>query len=1178
MRGLWVLVLWWASAEAATILSRSPVVDVIDGVVQRTQTIVIQCTAADYNQATNFAITLANGTNATLTATCGQVEYTIGMTQAGVVPRQVRTVSRELCSLWSSALANETTATILGSAPTTTGGGPAGRRLLYSGMDFLDDVEDFAVGTACGNPVTAGAVEVATHRCSGGGGVSQEQLDALRVQQENFVNASNNRLGKLEAFMEVSKEWDHAIKANTEATAAVTRNLSAAIQSTDARFTAQGQVNANMNSVINAMRIAQRTDMERIDTNFQDIRNQMASVSQSLQAQIIGEFNRSYLAISTLQGQLVGAINAVRTEAETAFDNAYQRERVIIRGLRDAISTMGRMHHRYDDTRAFTRMFLDGIAALPAGITPFLHTLGSEPGEQQATWRQNVESVHLLYASGGLAHSLTFSYTCNARYLVNNLQGWYTWKDFVETMGPVGCDTNAPSGSTACSCWASVYHESCQVAAGAQSQPSWYNNLTLDASTCTGAISSTSNEYFVGSDLLNQLSLFCDNAGAQQVLVGAMAMQRVLNYTNAPAACDISYKNLQGASDGTGLPFLVLALWERAYAFTAMNVQTLMDYFDGVLPSGISFRDQPFQRRNGQSGTCTQGALTAISAANLLPVYRLDPQDVSVTASATVSGMPAVSASAGLIGATVTSVLPEGGAAVVGDPRSNTTIYDIPNSLVSLSGVASVRENSATYFLMPNASTMTIAAWESMYHTVFNHFAAGNSPSLYETPVNSVTGECTGRGADSLEPLYIGSGSWCDTRALYSVQSIAGQPLKFKAVPRARAGSTAGTYTFTVTIPEGDITQQLVSACPTQSWQATASGALVTLTNARGTAVLVDLVINEGLGGDFCEASYPSLTVPGGGSVTQTIMRCNGGLSQELVLYRRTSDGGRSRCSSAYVNTTSAAHYQADTGNAAASVVSFQSITQADRTTDALSRLFLIMQNLLMDNVVAQFTAFRSLGLPLDNSSYVGFLERVGNLTADFNRTLGERPPLTLYNDSFSQQAFEEYQRNAAANAAAIEAARQAFLAAMANVTRSLDEQDKTVQGLNETLARLDAAREAYVESERRFTRALNNLTQGIVDTFAQLKEGRRDGLFGDLFNALGDVFTTVWDEAKSAATGIWKEVKDMVDDAKSIFSGVTGMIMAIIMIIVAGVAFIGVLYLYKQMRGGQHQRLSSSD
>lgn len=1147
---MWHLLLFAAVAGAVTIQSRSPAVSTVDGVVQATQQLTFRCDASDYGTTTPFSLTKTDGTTASLSVTCGAVENTFQLTQVGVVPKGTRTVIREVCSTWRPGPDN--TNNLLRTAP---GSGGGSRRRLLS---FWDSAVDFLEGAACTNPMVAGVTAV-VGGCDRGGGVSQAQFDQLKAEQETLKGAIADRTKAIENLQNASKAWDRGILDNALATQNVSRALATVANATNAKVdTVIDRQNA-MDTALKALSIATRTQIADINTNFANVQANIANISQSLQAQIIVEFNHSYTALGAMQTSLTNAINDVRDQTASNFESAYLRERIIARGLRDLIGTVDRLYKRVDELRTFTRQFIASFDSTPVGYTPFLYDTGTPAEYVDATDVISVEDVRVLFVNGGsTARQMTYSYVCNARALVTRLDGWYTWKDFIEGLGPAGCDISLTYGATACGCYVQVQERSCSIRVNGTSSPDWVDDVKLSANTCSSSITVHATQTFVnGTAFLDSMSSACTDAGATTVTVGVSVQQKQFTFDNQLAACTTSYANLNSPPSGAAIPFTVLAMWESAYALTQMNKQILIDRFDGILPGGISFVDEPFQRRDNQPASCSRGAYVAYSN-EVVPVYRITPVSASATVTASVTGMDSVTTNNVLIGSTIEGLLPEGGSVVLGDPRAVTQIFNVPNSMLPLNGLASSRQGTLTYPMMPNAGNMTLAAWESLYAARFDAFAAMNSADSYLVNVNATSGACV-----SGAPLYAGVGSWCDIRGNFVLQNVTGDSNAFKLIPRS-----GGSYLATLTVVEGTITQEFLSACPVLNFQGTGTGASLTLINSRTSAIQSFVFVNEGLGASYCETAFPQVAVPPTGSVTLYVPRCVGA-TQFATVRRLASNGTVVPCPDlTSVNiTTTLLSYEATNGVFAQKTIDLQRITQASAIANATATQMQAAVDAQVDAVIAYLQSRRLEGIPVDNTSYLAFLGRIQGMKDALNASLAALRPYITVNDSDTQAAIDTFDK---ANQEAInnmKAADERLKAAMQDLSRQLDEQSTTLDALNKTLADLETARAAYVEAERRFGDILTNFTQSVVNAFGELI--KRPGLFG-----FGDLFGDLLRGIAGVGSDVWDAVKDVIKEALGIpgdlLGGLMDVISGVLIIVALGLCAISigmVIYLKCQMQ-----------
>lgn len=1127
---LFVLLGALALAQAIQIVSRSPVLDVIDGVVQRTQNLEILCGASDFGQTASFTVTDSTGTNRLLSVTCSELQYIFALQLQGYVPRDGQLRLQEICLSRTSFIANASSVgALLMSNPALQANPGGNRRLLEWYDDMGDHLQcDFSIGTSCPRS-----------------GPSQEDLDKLQAQLNEFQGAANDRLNAISNFMNASSRWDAGILANAQATSRVQQSLMDAVAKTDARFNAGEAATAAVKVAVGRLALLTATKINQINTNMNDLRSFAANLSLTLQAQTYSEFNRSWLAMGQLEVDTKTAINDLSASVYSQFEDNYVKQRLLAKGIRNLASTISKFNLRSDTARAFSRLFLEDVVRIAAaGYQPFLYDLGTQPQDNGLVYTQKLETVSFSWVtSGSRAHHAEVSYVCNVRYMMDSNAGWYTWKDFLETMGPPGCNLDASVADTACQCHGEVVRSWCDLPPGGTLSANFTNGMTLDQSTC-GSTPPTQQQPILttnGTDFIVLMSAMCLEVGANMVYMGALMNGRFVNFTNSVGSCVASYQNLETPTDGVGITFGTLAFWEMAYMQWNSFSDVLARYYDGDLPAGLSFRDTPFQRRYGQTTTCTTGAMMSYSA-DFLPVYRLVPQRVVASVTATVEGVAGVTTSAATIDVAISNILPTGGDIVVGDPRSNSSIYNIPDASLSLNPLPQARENGVLYPLLPHTNNFTLAAWTDLYGVTFDHFSAANVAQLYATPVNPTTGACAGMQMG-------GSGAWCDRRASFSVRGVPGSSTEMMMVPR-----TSASFRSTVSVPEGDLTLKLTSLCPTLMNFSAGTGTVLTLMSAQTPGSVTR--VRTTIGPEVCAAAFVDDLV-GAAAIQRLVPHCaaSGGLST-VTVQRLNGTGAWVDCVSNLDLTTGALRYVADLGNADLHYVSASSMNLTDNVASALTSIVVHFQDMMLSNTLAQLQMVRSTGLRIDNTSYADFLARA-NQTADVLKRIidGFQLPQVTTDDIMAVKLKMEAEYGAAM--AAAKTAREEFLNAMDNVKRDIDAQSVTLAEMNNSLVELEKARTVLFEAEKAFTGALVNITSTIVGVFGTLK---RKGGFGSLFG-IGDAFSELVDVAEGFAEpliwlaenapdkllGFAQKLVDMAKDAVgSLFSGITGILIII--------------------------------
>lgn len=852
---------------------------------------------------------------------------------------------------------------------------------------------------------------------------------------------------------------------------------------------------------------------------------------------------------------------------------------------RQTASTILRLAHNYDLTRAFTRLMQLSLADNQnIGLTPFLQDLGQQPNADPFVYNLPIESVRLMYITSGsgnsIGHQTSYTFTCNALYLVSHLQAWFSWMDFIQTIGPTGCDPTTAAGTTACACYIVVKTASCNLATNALNSSDWKLNLQLTNNTCQGTISTpTPVTYYDGITFLNLVQTTCTAIGGPStIIMGAVTQQLRTTFVSQLSTCTTTWQNLASPIGGAGIAFGILSIWETAYALMIQNSQVITAFYDGVMAQGASFRQDKFVRAYGSAGSYDEFAYMSYGS-QMDPVYRLTSTGAVANAVVVVSGFNSASVGAASITPGVTVPLTSYDNAVIGDPGSTTSIVNAPFTAISLSNVATVRENTYTYAMVPDGSAFTYSAWLAWNYPqasrndttgLFNHYAATLTPNLVDTTIDPSTGMCV--GAQSFT-----GGSWCDIRSAYRVTTFLNQQTSAMGLQLEPRGSGAA-YTFDVVVTEGTISQSVVSACASLAFQATGAGTNVLLTNSLSTTVRLAMVLNAV--SRACYLEYPNVYVGPQQVASQFFPFCHASMLLDVYYYDEANV--RHACSNMIgVNITTTQSQYLAMGNAPVPVINQQTQIIADSVNTAMIQVFNLMQSMILETTSSQLTLMVYSGLPVPNAT--AFFQNVADSQREYakkladiianNTILSAFDPNTFTNATKALDTLKD--QNSQLNETLLllneQVAINIKLAALESVT---------AQQMNVSLANLEVARAAYVDAEIKWSNAVLNWAQTSLDAFKHLQQQAGSGfgaLFGSLvITALAEVcglgkdiidgIVSVADDLEKLAEKVWdgfvELVKKAIDTLGGIFSKFISDILIILALVAAGC--IGAAMLYK--------------
>lgn len=599
----------------------------------------------------------------------------------------------------------------------------------------------------------------------------------------------------------------------------------------------------------------------------------------------------------------------------------------------------------------------------------------------------------------------------------------------------------------------------------------------------------------------------------------SFATAKQLSFTATSALlCDPGEDDMIAYSTSSSVTAVVMSFLETGYARLFTVFDLLFDALEGVIPNGLSYTEEPFRRHGGQTARCTGAAFMAF-ATDVLPVYRVVPVSTETTLSVTMPGVPAIEVGAVSLSVPLENVLPSAEYLVVGDPASNATVWDVPLGELSLAPSESGRRGKVTYAYAPTLDAMDPASWAERNGVPFDHYAATNVASAYETTING-QGECV--------RVTGGFGSWCTLRSLFHVQPATGATLQL--LPK-----TQSSYRTQINLPLGDITAQLLSLCPTVSIVPQAAGSLVMLTSslATGAASTLRLVENEG---GACARAFDSVVVAAGATVRHFVPRCGTTptlltiqhyVTRDNVLELETCDNAN-----ALDVTTSLAEYQYAYGNAGSDYVNSTVVYQADLVGLNLAQIEANLRVGTLDAMTTIIEGLGQIGLHLPNSSYVDFLARFANLTL-VPAGGAQRPGGNLNFSDWDAAAARFAARMAELNARAA-AQRDELERRLAAAQAAQSELDNAALPLAER-ARLDKvnASRAWEAAQLAETNALLNTAQALAEqavsavAYANANGGWSAflsaplGPIADVGNLVGSVADAVVSIAEDGADGV---------------------------------------------------------
>lgn len=1149
---VWLVLLMAATVtvEPATIVSERSNLVSRNGRIYSNKTITVRCTQSDFGNPFIFTnLNSATNLTETINVTCGAPRISYSGNVVGQVPRNGKIVRREAPILRDPTRYDPE---------------------FVDGLNIEDQIKAIAgnadrgllfwpavIGVGIAGAAIAGAVM---------GGIALTKLGDLdavpRAEFDQYVGTVNNLKVKLEDYNNKSKSWENNI-------INAFQNVSRSVDLINLEFeVVQSQFNATLAQMvikegtynqslrtIEAESVAQRAALDATNDKILDLTNTVAALTGAGNAtlrqtmEIVNNF--SVAVQSTLDSMQV-----LSDERMAAIDG---RLLALSRALRQTQAWIREVTLRTTTRRHLTRLMLAAIQttqANPDGFEPFLDDLGTQPASELGLYgTMAIDRQYLTYAyssSGTLyAKQVELTYLCDTMFILNQATSYTSKRELTTYLGPVGCDDNVPGS---CTCWAFLTERRCPVNASLLTEAVWLNRTTVNQSWCTSAMSVTRNEdqFFSGASLLDAMgSTICPDVfnGTARV---ATSMQRFTT--------DVAYYAVPGC---TMLPFVLFetspanvfdALFNQlveSYSRAILRSEVYMDYIDGKIPLNISVAQQPFSRVYGQNAEILEAAFMAYSP-EMLNVSKYTNPSISTTVTVKVDNVTRNQSDIAL-SLPIGFVL-EANLKFVGDPFSSTFVYDVDNEDLPLSPTASTREGSITYHMCLNMSVnCTLAQWRFENEATFNHYQGDNVAEIYRRQVNGALKRCNGTG-------YAQSGSVCIIMDNFFLE-----PAENGLVLEPREAS----YEVDIFLQEGLLTVIEFSDCPAaEVIPVSASGVVLALSNNRAVSIIVAIVEDNPNSG--CDRTLNNVVVGAGLTYRHFVPACvNGGVTLASVFRYEGTDLIACEAAANLNVTINRPQFIQTQGAADALYVDAQTVAITDKTSLDLFKAMNELTYMVQQTLVATATMVHSTGLPIVNASYDLFNQIMSNATQirDEIETLiltnRNRTALNisgLLDDMDSRLATERSRYDNLTNTSI--ALLNALRAESFNLSTS-------IAVLIEAKDELQRSRDAYVNATNVYLDAEVNLFGRILDSIDDFTDGGMGLKFlNGLVNVIKTGVGTVYDGVKTLVGDVVELGLKVLGGALGIFAGGLGMIVFIIIVVAAGIGFLGFIFVLIKLRG----------
>lgn len=805
----------------------------------------------------------------------------------------------------------------------------------------------------------------------------------------------------------------------------------------------------NLTGEMNAAQIKTQADYTAM---AQELQNNFGQLQAGCVASLELYLRQAYRAMDNMTTLISDRILASENEASDLFARQVHENRNIYRAIRE-LTTIFRdeVELRQFQKDLIARVRAGILSEIQEGRHPFLPDTGVEPqtfGSQVNL--VTIEVVRIAYATtSGLSTTLRtvdHAFKCDSRYIVTQLATGMTWFELLSRMGPTNCVTQQ-TPATGCACFVEMASMSCAEGGAGRAHSDWTNGLSITPNTCGGnTIVPAATQYFTSAvPYIQYHRTLCQQTTGDTFSIGARYTNRKAQFSNSGKDCDITEERLEFITADANPIVAFLGFFEVGFANVVKSYDVMFDYINGVLPSMMEYTMDPFQHSEGATGRCVTASFVSATPATV-PVYRVVPVGAEASITVQQGNRAPVTITDVVLSVAQANLLPNAEYYVIGDPRDNFTVYDVPLEDISLAPTEYARRGKVTYLFTPTGANDDAYSWVLRNGVQPKHSAATNFPSAYATSINPVTNECQQRLSASL-------GSWCTLRTLYNVQPAVTNSSRLSFVPRSQA-----SFTGQITLANGDVTAQFVSVCPMVTTLPQGAGTLVSLTNPLNTkdsnqvALTVDYPSEAP---STCERLV-QLAVPAGGSTTHFVPRCVGALTSTLSVFRVTTSGDLVACEGATnINIgTSSTIYSTVYGNVGAYYVNLTTVTTNDDTLARLQALDAAIIDQMINLLIGYTQSFQHAGLPVPSLGFEAFLNATRNTTAR-----PSFPPLTTRDPRLINLDVSDFDR-----------LTQLYSAREAEAQRKIE---AAANSGNDALAAARAANDAALEA----TRLARNMT-----------------------------------------------------------------------------------------------------
>ena len=804
---------------------------------------------------------------------------------------------------------------------------------------------------------------------------------------------------------------------------------------------------ANYSSGLNVTQFNARKDAERLLAQLND-----PSLAAEAQRGILDTIANQYATLDNITA--AATVNMRDTEALVQ-----QRFRIQTNENRDIYRTLRELNRGLTNelqSRGFMKDIVAGVrraiqTELAAGRHPFLVDTGTEATQP---WDTNTllaaETVRLLYrvqSSPGVyvGHEEDWTLICDSAFLVSEVVGGADWFQLLSNVGPSDC---VPSQLHSCQCHIRRKSKTCTLRSNYSITEAWVTDLVLDGRDCLSPTNLDPEQVFVTPvDFIVAANTLCRVVSGDNITTAAHFVNRRATFDVDDVACAATFEDLDSVGLSTHPIVALLGYFELGFNQLMSTYDTMFDALYGVVPNGLDLTLRPIARQDAQAARCVTAGFMSFYD-DFLPVYRVVPVTVDAAVEVRIDGVLVSRTNDVTLHTPLGSMLPGADYIVVGDPRNETLVYDVPQTEISLAPTEYARRGKVTYVLFAPGETGTTTEWVDRNGVLPVHAAAQNVAHLYRAPV--ANGRCTS--------VPFAAGSWCAIRERFVVVPVPSNSSRLAFTPR-----TGEVLTASVTVPVGEITQEVFSVCPVMQSVAQGGGTQLTFLSsvASGTrSVNLTLIVHFA---DVCDTLFSVFQLAPGGSFSVFVPRCGDTAHASLF---RGADGEGDACPGVQnVDLVPAMNdYRSVYGNFDVPRVNLSAATTDDEALLLAQRLEVGLTERMLALLTGYVNAKNFQGLPIKSTAFDAFLAASRNVTTGpLFPPLPERPAAVL---TFTREDYDRqnaaYMARAQQNLAELEAFQGTAEAFMAI---AIEQQNINVQNLLDTRNQTDIlgrAAEAY--------------------------------------------------------------------------------------------------------------------